>query len=302
MQDQPQILPAAKIDRHKWDACVQTANNGLIYARCDYLDHCCDSWYGLVFGDYASVVPLPLRRKLGIRYYYQPPFVQQLGLIGDAAPSDIMAAILQLARYGDIQFNFANAELAVPLGAETRTNLVIDLSPGYERIASAYKKDLVLNLSKAAKSNLVVDTAGNIQEAIELYHQLYGSRTPQVKPADYKKFTALCEKLATTGNCFVRRIVDAQGRLMATGVFLKGEKRIYNMMNSTTAEGRAQEANHWLIDAVIREFAGQQLLFDFEGSDLPGVKAFYEKFGAVNQPYYSLHFNRFPFPLRLLKR
>ncbi len=74
------------------------------------------------------------------------------------------------------------------------------------------------------------------------------------------------------------------------------------MMNTTTQKGRDEEANHFLLDKVIKEFAGQPLLFDFEGSDLPGVREFYEKFGAINQPYFHYHYNGLSWPLRLLKR
>jgi hypothetical protein len=73
-------------------------------------------------------------------------------------------------------------------------------------------------------------------------------------------------------------------------------------MNSTTPDGRKKEANHFLLDQVIKEFAGKPLIFDFEGSDVPGIKSFYEKFGAINQPYYSLHFNLLPAPFKWLKR
>jgi len=73
-------------------------------------------------------------------------------------------------------------------------------------------------------------------------------------------------------------------------------------MNSTTAAGRKTEANHFLFDNIFKEFAGSQLIFDFEGSDIAGVKSFYEKFGVINQLYYKLHFNHLPFPLNKLKR
>jgi hypothetical protein len=72
-------------------------------------------------------------------------------------------------------------------------------------------------------------------------------------------------------------------------------------MNTTTSEGRKVEANHYLVDSVIKEFAGTSLTFDFEGSDLPGVKSFYENFGAVNEPYFIVKYNNLPWPFYLFK-
>lgn len=302
MAHQFQILPAAGIVPVQWDACVSRHSNGLIYSRYEYLQHCCPGWHGMIAGDYEGVMALPLRKKFGIRYLYQPPFVQQLGWIGNEAPAELVPTLLQFVSYGDVLFNFGNANLAKQTGGVQKTNLVIDLTQGYEAISASYKKDLVLNLAKAGRSHLRLEPADHISKTIQLYQQLYADRTPHVQQEDYRGFISLCSSLAATGNCFVRRVTDGSGRLAAAGLFLKDEKRVYNVMNSTTSEGRKLEANPFLIDAVIREFAGQPLLFDFEGSDLPGVKSFYEKFGAGNQPYYHWHFNRLPAPLRWLKR
>jgi hypothetical protein len=73
-------------------------------------------------------------------------------------------------------------------------------------------------------------------------------------------------------------------------------------MNTTTTPGRKLKANHFLINNIIKEFSQTNLLFDFEGSDLAGVKEFYQNFGPVNQPYFHYHFNFLPFPLNLAKK
>jgi hypothetical protein len=57
-----------------------------------------------------------------------------------------------------------------------------------------------------------------------------------------------------------------------------------------------------LYDKILEEFTETPLLFDFEGSDLPGIKSFYEKFGATNQPYFHWHFNQLPFFLKRIKK
>ena len=71
---------------------------------------------------------------------------------------------------------------------------------------------------------------------------------------------------------------------------------------STTDMGRKLSAMHMLLDNVFKEFAGTPLIFDFEGSDVLGIKAFYQSFDAVNEPYYHVHYNHLPIPFRWLKR
>ena len=74
------------------------------------------------------------------------------------------------------------------------------------------------------------------------------------------------------------------------------------MASSTADAGRKTGANHLLFDNIIREYSGKNLILDFEGSDIGGIKSFYKKFGAVNQPYFTWHFNKLPWPLRLFKQ
>lgn len=302
MSQQIDILPSHKINAEKWNNCVANAQNGLIYSRYEYLQAMCDNWHGVVVDDYDAVMALPWRKKFGIRYYYEPAFIQQLGLISDAKSSNLQKIIVSFAKYGDIIFNFRNRETASQIKAKERTNLVIDLAAGMDHIASTYKKDLLQNLKKAEKANLLVVFDLSIEEAIAEYRSHYHDRFTHITAKEYKCFENLARNFASKEMCFTRKVCNSLGELMAIGLFLKDEKRVYNLMNTITEAGRKAEANHFLINTVIKEFAGEKLLFDFEGSDLPGVKSFYEKFGAVNQPYYHWHFNQLPFPLRLLKR
>jgi hypothetical protein len=295
------ILASKKIDSKKWDQCVFNNSNGLIYSTSLYLNTMAKNWHGLVIDDYSAIMPLPWKRKLGIRYGYTPPFIQQLGLIGtihhDKWPS-VLDAIHSFYSYADIHFNFQNVSIQNHVSSIQRTNLMIDLSNGYPGIQSFYSKDLNENIRKAAHLSYQI---GSLKESIALYQTQYSKRFPQTQKKDYVNFMQLCLLLVQKKQCFIRSVHDDKNTVLATTVLLKDNKRVYNVMNTTTFEGRNKEANHYLIDQIIREFSGQLLLFDFEGSSLPGVKAFYEKFGAENEPYFQYHFNHLPWPIHLLR-
>lgn len=297
------IIQSAEIDAEKWNRCVEQNINGLIYSRKEYLDALCDNWSGLVVDDYSAVMALPWRRKPGIKYYYEPAFIQQLGLIGEEQHiSDIVSFIYSFAKYGDINFNFSNINIAKNLSATQRTNLVMNLSKAYVTIASYYRKDLQLNLKKAKKENLIYSTDADVSLAISLYQHHYQQKLDNATDKDFSNFKFLCLQLQQQQMCLVRKVTGTNGELLAIALLLKDDKRIYNIANTTTGAGRKTEANHFLLDSIIREFSAQNILFDFEGSDLPGVKSFYEKFGAANQPYFHYHHNQLPALLKLFKR
>lgn len=298
------ILPSFRIDKDKWDSCVRKNANGLIYSAAAYLDTMSANWHGIVVDDYAAVIALPWKNKFGIRYCYTPAFIQQLGLIGNVGPNEyaeILNAVHRFIPFADIHFNFSNSLIQQYVSVAARTNLILDLSAGYDQLHAKYSSDLKMNIKKASNGSLIYYES-NIEQGIAFYISHYQERMPHILRSDYEHFSELCYSLQKNNNCFVRAARNQTGDILAIAVFLFDGKRIYNMMNTTMQKGRAVEANHFLLDKAIQEFAGQPLLFDFEGSDLPGVREFYEKFGALNQPYFHYHYNGLRWPLRLLKR
>ena len=119
---------------------------------------------------------------------------------------------------------------------------------------------------------------------------------------DYKAFERLCADALDKRMLICRMIKNQVNEILATALLLYDGKRLYNIMNTTTNAGRKAEANHFLIDRIIYEFSSLELIFDFEGSDLPGVKTFYEYFGSINQPFYMIKYNNLPWPINKFKK
>ncbi|MES1223696.1 MAG: GNAT family N-acetyltransferase, partial [Bacteroidota bacterium] len=287
------------------DDCIDNADNGLIYAYSFYLDNMAPHWDALVLNDYDAVIPLVWKKKFSIKYCYQPPFTQQLGLFGNIKDEELkilFTKITAIVKYGDWLFNHHNKFIGLFYPVIPMTNLVINLEDGYDNIHRRYKKDLLDNLKRAEKSGISYEAGNDINKTVDLYRSHYANRTAHVKNKDYKNFNSLCLQAGQNNNCLIREVKDNNGNLLASALLLKDKRRIYNMMNTTTEEGRKKEANHFLLDHIIQEFSGQQFLFDFEGSDISSIKKFYEKFGAFDQPYYHWHYNDLPFYLKWIKK
>ncbi len=294
------LLPSAQIDHEKWDQCIAENANGLLYSTSAYLNAMAENWAGLVVGNYKHIMPLPWKKKLGIRYGYTPTFIQQLGITGipDAALMQIILDNLKkFYPFGDIHFNFANGKAMEGLNCLPKTNLQIDLRTGYENIYDNYRNDLKENIKKAGSLEYV---NGKHEQAIGLFASTYQSRLGKLHKNDYLHFKKLCQTLKQKNQCFTRMARNKDGKLLAIALFLSDNKRVYNIMNTTLPEGRNLKANHFLLDKVLQELSGQSLLFDFEGSEIPGVKHFYEGFGGQNQPYFHFRHNGFPWPFSLL--
>lgn len=242
-------------------------------------------WFALVLNDYEAVMPICYRKKFCIPYSYTPAFMQQLGWVGGQVETKkIIGEIRKSVWLGDVMLQYNNHWFQA--SKELKNNFILDLNRPYAEIVSGYRQDLLGNLKKAVKENFTYTSSDDVDEAIDLYNRFYGSRMQGVTQNDFDNFKMLCKSFQQTNDCLIRTVANKKGDLQAIAVLLRDDHRIYNLANSTTPQGRKLEANPFLMDSIIREFAGNPLLLDFEGSDLPGVKVFYEKFGAVNQPYF----------------
>jgi hypothetical protein len=228
-----------------------------------------------------------------------------LGLFGTYNAEELEQAVevaIKYIKYGDLYFNHTNAVLHFLPSARTSTNLIIPLHAGYEKINKSYHTHLKNKLKKATNQLFQYLINDDIELAIHTYQQLYAQRFPSVTADNYQRLMHVARQLYNQQYCFVRSVTDKENNLLAIALFFKNESRIYNILPSTTANGRKLSAMHFLIDNVIKEFAGNPFIFDFEGSDVRGIKAFYESFGAVNEPYFHLHYNHLPIPIKWLKR
>lgn len=296
------FLTRQQIEADKWDHCIATASNGLPYVMSYFLDKISPGWSALIAGDYELVMPLTWKRKWGIDYLTQPPFVQQTGvfsnqLINDEQLALFLSAVKKHFRFAEIFLNYQNEwHEALP-----RQNFMVDLNSPYQTIKSKYKNVLLKNLKVASKHGLLY-SIGDVQQSVDMYRQEYTSRLPHVKPAAYKAFEEICAMAAADGNLVVRSAINTAGKILSSVVLVSDKRRLVLLISVTNASGRKVQANHYLLDRVIREYAGQPLFLDFEGSEVPGIAAFYKSFGAFDQPYFFYRYNRLPALLRVFKK
>lgn len=302
------FLQHNEIDKHQWDDCINSSPHGLIYARSFYLDNICPGWKALSGQNYEWVFPITHKTKFGISYLYQPPFTQQLGAFakpGVFVPfGEIIKWLKQHYRFWEINWNYATntSLISSPVHITVATNFILNLSSGYENIAANYHKDLIRNINRSQRFGYKYRHTNDYNRIIELFKKYYGSRVLNVKANDYKSFSNICADALEKQKLICREAISPTNELMSAALSLCDGKRLYNLMNVTTETGRRTEANHFLLSSIIREFSGQQLLLDFEGSDLPGVKSFYKNFGAANEPYYMIKYNKLPWPVNLFKK
>ncbi len=292
------------LDKSKWDSCISGATNGLVYAYSFYLDRMALHWDALVMGDYEAVMPLPWNRKYGIYYLYQPFVTAQLGVFGKDPGHLLVASFLHAIprrfRYWDFYLNHGNYFQLQDFPLYQRSNYVLNLDKPYEMLYQHYRENVKRNLRKALQAGCYSDKKFAVDEVMELaFRQMknYGKE----KAGHRERFRNLYQDLearqmATT---YGVRTVDKQ--LIASCVLFRSHRRLYYILVGNHPNGRTIGASHAMLDTIIRDHAGQNLVLDFEGSDIRNLAFFYSSFGAVNEFYAGIRLNRLPVILRWLK-
>jgi Acetyltransferase (GNAT) domain len=301
-------IPYKEIDKAKWDNCIINATNSLIYAHSFYLDNCTNNkWDALVLNDYETVMPITLRKKYGISYLHQPYFLQQVGIFStkkntESLVNTFLTEIQKRFQFVEINLNYVN-----PLSSNKdikvieRNNFILPLTNTYKNISAKFNSNFKRNLKQAGKLAFAYEKVETVDELVDLYKKLYGARFPSVKKSDYDALKTNCKLLLKNNNLVLRK-ASINGKIQAAIILLKDAKRLYNIAPSVTEEGRKLSANHFLYNSVIEEFSEQNLILDFEGSDLKGVANFYQSMNPINEKYVSIKYNNLPKLVKIFKK
>lgn len=298
-------LNRKQLDTAKWDSCIDTAPNGLVYAYSWYLDIMARNWDALVWGDYEAVMPLTWNRKYGQAYLYQPAFTASLGVFGTGLTPEITRNFLEAIPFNrfklaEIELNAANLNVGPSHYQIVRTNYVLSLNQPYAILQGRYRESTIRNIRKAARQQLQYQSRVPLSAIIELA-RVYG---PATGPSawDYEKFTRLFALLEPEGRAISIGVYRKQEELLAACAILFSHSRAYYLLVGNHPNGRTLGASHYLIDQFIQSHAGKELLLDFEGSDASSLAFFYSSFGAEAEQYPSLRINRLPAWVRLARR
>lgn len=290
----------ADINKQKWDRSIENAPNGLLYAYSYYLDVMSENWDALVMNDYEAIMPLTWNKKFGIAYLRQPAFTQQLGIFGNCIfdnniTETFVNKALSLFPFAEINLNYSNE---YKKATAIKSNFILSLNQSFIEIEKGFRKDFVKNIKN---NHLIFSASEDIEKAIVLFKNNYSERI-DTSEKEYENLLQIYKVLKTKKQLLVREVSTNNGTLLASGIFLKDSKRIYYVMSATLKEGRKREANYFLLYHVIKEFSNQNLIFDFEGSEIPSIKLFFKKFGAVEQPYPFVKLNHLPLWKKTIKR
>lgn len=274
-----------EIDFEKYDECVRKSTQYRIYAESWYLDAVTDqNWDCLVNDDYSIVMPLPIKRRFGIKFIAQPLFCQQLGIFSkyELTNIDFKQLVKKLRRMIVIsyQFNEENTNHLF-IKSKLRDNFILDLERSYETLFESYQRDRKKDVRRISKLDLKssdeFDFLSFKNEMIKKY--------PTLKDVyESKAFQNLVDELIKQGKAYYKKLC-ANDQMISQIFIIKSKNRNILLFSSRDTDNQYKGAFTYLVDEFIKQTATEKQFLDFEGSMIEGIANYNASFGATRKRY-----------------
>ena len=189
------FLKHSEIDKDRWNKAVSEAPNSTIFVDFDFLCIGNPNWCDLVEDDYQSIMPLPVRSKLSIKYVFTPFFYNRMGIFSpkEITPQlvkEFTDAIPRKYKQIDLFLNENNPCKLIDKKVVEMVSHRMDLNQSYETIVRQYSQNTSRNIKSAQKQNLQYIENPSIKETILLFQQNRGKqKAVHYKKRDYLKFS-----------------------------------------------------------------------------------------------------------------
>lgn len=291
------------LDTEKYDACIENSLQSRVYGFSWYLDIVADHWDVLVLKDYEAVMPIPWRRKMGISYVYPPFWLLELGVFSLNENVNTKLFLYSLFKHykfieSKLNTNLSKLESSFIIDKQMQ---VLDLQKDLDSLFEHYRKDRKKDLKKAVKAGLVSKWNEVPKSLIHLFKNNVGKRTPFIVAKDYTVLLQLMKTCIAKGVGELLSIYNEEKRLVAAGFFLKHKNAVTILVSATDFNCRKNGENTFLIHKAIEKYQKDYNVFNFGGSSMPSIAAYFKSFGASTLQYQQIKYNNLPFWLKIFK-
>lgn len=260
----------------------------LPYGLSWWLDAATDSsWDALIVDDYRVVLPLPRLRRYGILpAYIRPPFTQQIGPYGTLRAGDVHRLLGQIPRKFQLALplrpTIDREEVPGVYAVRKRVNYVLDLARPFATVRQGFQKRMRQYLNQ--QTEMEVHPVSRDQ-VIHLCRTQLGDKGG-IRSFHWQRLAAIIDAAVDRELGYCRGMSEG-GELLCVGFYPHLAGRAFNLAAASTPLGFEKRAMIHLLAHVMQTMSDRPgAAFDFEGSELPGVREFFSRFGGEDEGYF----------------
>jgi hypothetical protein len=292
------------LDVTRYDACIENSIQSTIYAFSWYLDIVADHWDVLVLDDYKAVMPIPWKKKIGIKYVYPPLWLLELGVFyldGDQDIEPFLAILYSKFKFVELRLNTKNKFLKLA-SLVPKQFQYLDLKIGYEAILKGYNRNRKRELVKANKYQLIENWTDNPDKLITIFKENIAERVKGISDKDYANLRNLMNFSLKNGVGELLTIYDTNDKLLAAAFFLKHKNKVTQLVCASDISNRKSGVHTFFNDRAIFKYQSHFDIYNFGGSSMENIANYYVSFGSQTEEYQQIKYNNLPFLLRLFKK
>ena len=169
---------------------------------------------------------------------------------------------------------------------EPRFTYVIDELTNLEYVKASASKTFRKNLRRAMKETSLIEKAG-FDDLLACMKATYAAQNRKL-PVSEELVSSLYHAALENGAGRLIAVGDEQGNVYDCTLFVFDEKRCYPLIGGSKPEYHASCGKTRVLWEGIVFASANSRAFDFEGSMIEGIEAFYRRFGGVPRVYYSI--------------
>jgi len=272
-------LKYKEIDFEKYTYCLENSAQKNWYAKKEILDHLSGNWELIVYGDYEAVMPINIKKKLGIQFVHMPLFCQQLGVFSKVDDPMINSKILNFLqkKYRVFLYCF-NHHNRFATSLEKRKNYIIPVSD-YEVLKR--KKYFKGRKSAVKWSQHLVYKEPEFDEQVDYFISQNFKGLPKLSDfylfKNYLSFLMNTKKLKLCAAFHEEKLIN-----LAVLVAEKNQYSLLALINDE--EFKKENGASFLIDKILSRSISEKS-FNFMGSNIRGIEVFFKSFGAELYDY-----------------
>jgi hypothetical protein len=287
-----------------YNGCIENSIQSRIYAFSWYLDIVADHWDVLVLNDYEAVMPIPWRKKYGIKYVYPPLWLLELGVFSihkEVVIYDFLEILSKRFKFVRLRLNTENT---VQNSKEflDKEMQYISLNNDCDSIFKGYNRNRKREIIRAKNSDLIENWNDNPEKLIKIFRDNIATRIKGVTEKDFSNLLELMRALLEKKVGELLTIYDIKNNLVSAAFFLKYKNEVTQLVCASDIGNRKNGAHTFFNHRAIFKFQPNFDRYNFGGSSMKSIAKYYQSFGAETKQYQQLEYNNLPFLIRLIKK
>ncbi len=293
----------------QWDSLVDLSPHGTVFHYSWWLKTAADQFEILVLrdscGSLAGGIPLPRSRRSGLDLIHSPLLTPYLGPIFDlSGASSTCDRLYRMRTWGEALARSINSfdslrcvagacapDLQGFLWAGFQVNLAYTFRfpalSALESVTQGITRTHLQKLNKAEKCGVGVFTEDDVTTLIALNKMTFERQgmAPDYSPELVRKIWAAANS-KQRGCIYIARTSD--GAPAAALWTVRDNRTVYQIVSGVNWELRDVQAGYVVLWRAIQDALLSGYAFDFEGSALRGVEAYYRRWGPPAMPVWRI--------------